>query len=82
MEKMSRNIDGAYAEAATFAGLVNPYSLGKLSISAGVGYHGDAEAIAIGIGKRFNEKFTTKLGGAYDTAIESMSAYAGVGFEF
>ncbi len=82
MEKMAKNVDGAYAESAAFAGLVDPYGVGNVAVTAALGYHGDAQAVAVGIGERFNENFTAKLGGAYDTATESMSAYAGVGYEF
>ncbi|GAD79476.1 YadA C-terminal domain-containing protein [Vibrio ezurae] len=81
-EQMAKNVEGAYAESAAFAGLVNPYGVGKFSVTAAVGYHGDAQAVAVGVGERFTENFTAKLGGAYDTATESMSAYAGVGYEF
>ncbi|MEF1173311.1 YadA C-terminal domain-containing protein, partial [Vibrio sinaloensis] len=82
MENMAKNIDGAYAESAAFAGLVDPYGVGNIAVTAALGYHGDAEAIAVGIGDRFNEHLTGKLGGAYDTATESMSAYVGIGYEF
>ncbi|MEZ8991306.1 hypothetical protein BCT94_01540 [Vibrio breoganii] len=82
MEQMAKNVDGAYAESAAFAGLVDPYGVGKFAVTAAVGYHGDAQAVAVGVGERFTENFTAKLGGAYDTATESMSAYAGVGYEF
>ncbi|MFA0083390.1 YadA C-terminal domain-containing protein, partial [Vibrio breoganii] len=81
-EQMAKNVDGAYAESAAFAGLVDPYGVGKFAVTAAVGYHGDAQAVAVGVGERFTENFTAKLGGAYDTATESMSAYAGVGYEF
>lgn len=79
---MKGYINGAYAESAAFAGLVNPYGVGKFAISASIGHHEDQEAVAIGIGERFNENVTAKLGGAYDTASESVSVYAGIGFEF
>ncbi|MGR6841410.1 YadA C-terminal domain-containing protein [Aliivibrio wodanis] len=82
MENMAKNIDGAYAESAAFAGLVDPYGVGNIAVTAALGYHGDAEAVAVGIGERFNENLTAKLGGAYDTATDSMSAYAGIGYEF
>ncbi|WP_261817280.1 YadA C-terminal domain-containing protein [Vibrio gallicus] len=81
-EQMAKNVDGAYAESAAFAGLVDPYGVGHFTVTTAVGYHGDAQAVAVGVGERFTEHFTAKLGGAYDTATESMSAYAGVGYEF
>lgn len=81
-EDMAKKVDGAYAESAAFAGLVSPYGVGNFAITAAVGHHGQADAVAFGVGERFTENFTAKLGGAYDTATESMSAYAGVGYEF
>lgn len=81
-EEMAKKVDGAYAESAAFAGLVSPYGVGKLSVTAALGYHGQAQAIAIGVGERFSENLTAKLGGAYDTATQSSTAYVGVGYEF
>ncbi|NOH78700.1 hypothetical protein F0231_02985 [Vibrio sp. RE86] len=82
MIQMAKEVDGAYAESAAFAGLVEPYGVGKLSITAALGYHGDAQAVAFGVSERFSGQLTAKLGGAYDTATKTESAFVGVGYEF
>ena len=82
LNNLNDAVDGSYAESAAFTGLVQPYGIGKFAISTGFGYHGNAQALAIGIGERFTTHLTVKVGGAFDTATESGSAYAGIGYEF
>ena len=82
LEQMSGALDGSYASAAAFTGLVDPYGVGNLSVSLGLGTHGSAQAVALGVGERFNEHFTLKVGGAYNSSTNSVTAYAGAGFEF
>ncbi|WP_210499784.1 YadA C-terminal domain-containing protein, partial [Vibrio crassostreae] len=82
LEAQAKKIDGSMAQAGAFAGLVSPYGVGKINMTAAVGHSGDANAIAIGSGYRINESLTVKLGGAYDTGSEQVTSYAGVGYEF
>ncbi|WP_415668909.1 YadA-like family protein, partial [Vibrio rarus] len=82
LEKQSKKMDGSMAQAGAFAGLVNPYGVGKINMTAAVGHSGDANAIAIGSGYRVNENLTLKVGGAYDSASEQVTSYAGMGFEW
>ncbi|MEZ8120818.1 YadA C-terminal domain-containing protein, partial [Vibrio splendidus] len=81
-ERQAKELDGVAAIAGAFAGLVDPYGVGKTNATVGLGYHGDAQAIAVGVGRRWNEQFTTKLGGAYDTGSESATLYAGAAYEW
>ncbi|MCK8081413.1 YadA-like family protein [Vibrio sp. 1CM24A] len=81
-ERQAKELDGVAATAGAFAGLVDPYGVGKTNATVGLGYHGDAQAIAVGVGRRWNEQFTTKLGGAYDTGSESATLYAGAAYEW
>ncbi|EJT2579650.1 YadA-like family protein, partial [Escherichia coli] len=50
-EEMKR----AAAQSAALAGLFQPYSVGKFNATAAVGGYSDKQAVAVGMGYRFNE---------------------------
>lgn len=81
-EDMAKQVEGSYAVSAAFTGLTEPHDIGKTSISIGLGNYRSANALAFGVGERFNENFTAKLGGAYNNETSSLSSYAGIGLDF
>ena len=81
-EDMAKQVEGSYAISAAFSGLTEPHEVGKTSISVGLGNYRSANALAFGVGERFNENFTAKLGGAYNNETSSLSSYAGIGLDF
>ncbi|EIP7100579.1 YadA-like family protein [Escherichia coli] len=75
-EEMKR----AAAQNAALAGLFQPYSVGKLNATAAMGGFRDKQAVAVGVGYRFNEKTAAKAGVA--TSNGDTSYNVGVNFEF
>lgn len=82
LERMASDINGAYADAAAMNGLTEPYNVGSVMVSVGVGHHGNADAVAFGMGERFNEHVTAKAGASLTSSSSTMTTYAGIGYEF
>ncbi|EPV4695009.1 YadA C-terminal domain-containing protein, partial [Escherichia coli] len=57
-EEMKR----AAAQSAALSGLFQPYSVGKFNATAALGGYSDKQAIAVGVGYRFNEQTAAKAG--------------------
>ncbi|EOZ2589643.1 YadA C-terminal domain-containing protein, partial [Escherichia coli] len=55
----------AAAQSAALTGLFQPYSVGKFNASAAVGGYSDEQALAVGVGYRFNEQTAAKAGVAF-----------------
>ncbi|MCD4113231.1 YadA-like family protein, partial [Escherichia coli] len=55
-EEMKR----AAAQSAALAGLFQPYSVGKFNATAALGGYSDKQAVAVGVGYRFNEQTAAK----------------------
>lgn len=75
-EEMKR----AAAQSAALAGLFQPYSVGKFNATAAVGGYSDKQAVAVGMGYRFNEQAAAKAGTAFSDGDVSWSV--GVNWEF
>ncbi|ENB5393111.1 YadA-like family protein [Escherichia coli] len=75
-EEMKR----AAAQSAALAGLFQPYSVGKFNATAAVGGYSDKQAVAVGVGYRFNEQTAAKAGVAASDG--DVSYNVGVNFEF
>lgn len=74
--------NGMAAQAA-LNGLFQPYSVGKVSISAAIGGYGSKSAIAIGAGYRVNPQLAFKGGTAINVSGSKKSSYnVGVNYEF
>lgn len=52
----------AAAQSAALAGLFQPYSVGKFNATAALGGYSDKQAVAVGVGYRFNEQAAAKAG--------------------
>lgn len=75
-EEMKR----AAAQSAALAGLFQPYSVGKFNATAAVGGYSDRQAVAVGMGYRFNEQAAAKAGTAFSDGDVSWNV--GVNWEF
>ena len=75
-EEMKR----AAAQSAALSGLFQPYSVGKFNATAAVGGYSDQQALAVGVGYRFNEQTAAKAGVAFSDGDASWNV--GVNFEF
>ena len=75
-EEMKR----AAAQSAALAGLFQPYSVGKFNATAALGGYSDKQAVAVGVGYRFNEQTAAKAGIAASDG--DVSYNMGVNFEF
>ena len=70
----------AAAQSAALTGLFQPYSVGKFNATAAVGGYSDQQALAVGVGYRFNEQTAAKAGVAFSDGDASWNV--GVNFEF
>ena len=70
----------AAAQSAALTGLFQPYSVGKFNATAAVGGYSDQQAMAVGVGYRFNEQTAAKAGVAFSDGDASWNV--GVNFEF
>ncbi|WP_346818236.1 YadA-like family protein [Moraxella sp. K1664] len=74
--------NGMAAQAALNS-LFQPYSVGKVSVSAAIGGYGSKSAIAIGTGYRVNPQLAFKGGTAINVSGSKKSSYnIGVNYEF
>lgn len=74
--------NGMAAQAA-LNGLFQPYSVGKVSVSAAIGGYGSKSAIAIGAGYRVNPQLAFKGGTAINMGGSRKGSYnVGVNYEF
>ncbi|ELQ6819905.1 YadA-like family protein, partial [Escherichia coli] len=69
----------AAAQSAALTGLFQPYSVGKFNATAAVGGYSDQQALAVGVGYRFNEQTAAKAGVAFSDGDASWNV--GVNFE-
>ncbi|WP_174224032.1 YadA-like family protein, partial [Candidatus Fukatsuia symbiotica] len=65
LSKTNKKIDRGLATSAALTGLFQPYNVGKVNVTVGVGGYNASTAIAIGTGYRFNEYTAVKAGVAY-----------------
>ncbi len=70
----------AAAQSAALAGLFQPYSVGKFNATAALGGYSDQQAVAVGVGYRFNANTAAKAGVAFSDGAASYNM--GVNFEF
>lgn len=65
LSKTNKKIDRGLAASAALTGLFQPYGVGKINFTAGMGGSGSSQAIAVGSGYRINENAAVKAGLAY-----------------
>ncbi|STZ01249.1 Adhesin yadA precursor [Moraxella lacunata] len=75
--------ENGIAAQAALNGLFQPYSVGKVSVSAAIGGYGSKSAIAIGAGYRVNPQLAFKGGTAINVSGSKKGSYnIGVNYEF
>lgn len=82
MEKLEENFESGMAIQSAHAALFQPYRVGRVNVTAGLGGYKGKTALAVGVGYRFNERFAAKAGVAADTKGKRASYNLGVNFEF
>lgn len=65
LSKTNTKIDRRLAASAALTGLFQPYGVGKINFTAGMGGYGSSQAIAVGLGYRISENTVFKAGVAY-----------------
>ncbi|VEJ09768.1 YadA C-terminal domain-containing protein [Actinobacillus delphinicola] len=71
------------AQNAALAGLFQPYSIGRLNVTAAMGQYRSNNAIAFGAGYRFDNNLAVKAGFSMSTNAADDAAYnVGVNYEF
>ncbi|MDG6897903.1 hypothetical protein A6A19_07935 [Actinobacillus delphinicola] len=71
------------AQNAALAGLFQPYSIGRLNVTAAMGQYRSNNAIAVGAGYRFDNNLAVKAGFSMSTNAADDAAYnVGVNYEF
>lgn len=82
VEKLEENFESGMAIQSAHAALFQPYRVGRVNVTAGLGGYKGKTALAVGVGYRFNERFAAKAGVAADTKGKRASYNLGVNFEF
>ncbi|MBC6573310.1 YadA C-terminal domain-containing protein [Escherichia coli] len=80
IDENHKEMKRAAAQSAALSGLFQPYSVGKFNATAALGGYSDQQAIAVGVGYRFNEHTAAKAGAAFSDGEASWNM--GVNFEF
>ena len=62
IDKVNKRIDKGLASSAALTGLFQPYGVGKVNFTAGIGGYRSTQALAIGSGYRVNENTAIKAG--------------------
>ncbi|MEN3257587.1 YadA-like family protein [Sodalis endosymbiont of Spalangia cameroni] len=65
LSKTNKKIDRGLAASAALTGLFQPYGVGNVNFTAGMGTYGSSVAMAVGSGYRINEHAAIKAGLAY-----------------
>lgn len=65
LSKTNTKIGRGLAASAALTGLFQPYGVGNVNFTAGMGGYGSSQAIAVGSGYRINENTAVKAGLAY-----------------
>ena len=83
VDDLDNKVNKGFATNAALSGLFQPYGVGKMNLTAGVGGYKDESAVAVGVGYRFNESVAVKGGVATSAGNGSSTMYnASVNFEW
>ncbi|EML9904698.1 YadA-like family protein [Morganella morganii] len=83
VDDLNNKVNKGFATNAALSGLFQPYGVGKMNLTAGVGGYKDESAVAVGVGYRFNESVAVKGGVATSAGNGSSTMYnASVNFEW
>ena len=83
VDDLDNKVNKGFATNAALSGLFQPYGVGKMNLTAGVGGYKDESAVAVGVGYRFNDSVAVKGGVATSASNGSSTMYnASVNFEW
>lgn len=82
LEKQGKRLNGIGALAVANSQLIQPYNVGNVNVSVGMGNYEGANAVAVGSGMRINENWTVRASASYEDATETMAFGAGAAYEF
>ena len=83
VDDLDNKVNKGFATNAALSGLFQPYGVGKMNLTVGVGGYKDESAVAVGVGYRFNESVAVKGGVATSAGNGSSTMYnASVNFEW
>lgn len=83
IDVLDKKVNKGFAANAALSGLFQPYGVGKINMTAGVGGYQSESAVAVGVGYRINENVAVKGGIATAVGNGSSTMYnASVNFEW
>ncbi|MDH5939734.1 YadA-like family protein, partial [Vibrio splendidus] len=82
MNKMGDRINSVEAMNMATSNLFQPYNVGSVNVSVGVGGYEDAHALAVGSGVRVNEHLAVRGSVAFEDATDSIGYGVGASYEW
>ncbi|GJJ79314.1 hypothetical protein PcPA57_00340 [Pasteurella canis] len=82
LDNLNKDLRRGLATQSALTGLFQPYSVGKMNVTAAVGGYQSEKAIAVGSGYRFNDNFAAKVGLSKSLGGSAVSYNMGVNYEF
>lgn len=83
VNQLDKKMRKGLATQSALNGLFQPYSVGKMNISAAMGGYKSDTALAVGVGYRYNENVATKAGVSMSTGGDKAVSYnVGVNYEW
>ncbi|MXN87770.1 ubiquitous surface protein A2H [Pasteurella canis] len=82
LNNLKKKLNRGLATQSALTGLFQPYSVGKMNVTAAVGGYQSEKAIAVGSGYRFNDNLAAKVGLSKSLGGSAVSYNMGVNYEF
>ncbi|SPY33073.1 YadA C-terminal domain-containing protein [Pasteurella canis] len=82
LDNLNKDLRRGLATQSALTGLFQPYSVGKMNVTAAVGGYQSEKAIAVGSGYRFNDNLAAKVGLSKSLGGSAVSYNMGVNYEF
>ncbi len=82
LNNLNKDLRRGLATQSALTGLFQPYSVGKMNVTAAVGGYQSEKAIAVGSGYRFNDNLAAKVGLSKSLGGSAVSYNMGVNYEF
>ncbi|MBP6861710.1 MAG: YadA-like family protein [Neisseriaceae bacterium] len=81
IDDLDKKFSKAMASNAALSGLFQPYNVGRVNITAGIGGYKSHQAAALGVGYRINDSFAAKVGVAV-SGSNNTTYNASVNYDF
>jgi autotransporter adhesin len=82
MENMSQHLYSVEAMNMATSNLFQPYGVGKMNVSVGLGAYHDAHAVAIGSGVRLDEHFAVRSSVSFEDSTSHAAVGVGASYEW